>query len=371
MNFKKKIGTFIENSIYESLDLEQSFIQDCKKKISDYGDDKDLSLIINYNKDSPLRGFEKIALLLKEKGIDLDGLVNFKKNMKLNFKSLKNTPAIKNYTKLIDIATIKSFEDLKQNNQVDQLHHEKMDFSEIWNELNEYASDKWDIIKIGFTKVPNTLIFADKYIKYQYALIFMQEMNRDRINKAPRVEAGRETMRIYESLGRAVNDIAIWLRERGIKCQSNHPMGGLVAFAPLAGKAGMGGFGKMGLLITPEFGARQRLAAIYIDKKYFNFTDSSQNDWIEFYCEPCGICVDKCPGDAINEEKIINVDYIEGFGQLKTCIDVLKCYKHFILNFGCSVCIKSCPFSIGNEIYYRIKEKFMNSERYKSHYPSI
>ena len=306
-----------------------------------------------------------------KKGINLDDLVNFKKNIKISFRTLKNQPTIRNYIKMIDRATIKSFEDLTQNNQVNQINNGERDFNEVWNELNEYASNKWNIMKIGFTKVPNALIFADKYIKYQYALIFMQEMDRDQINKAPRVEAGSETMKIYESLGRAVNDIGYWLRERGIKCQSNHPMGGLVAFAPLAGKAGMGGFGKMGLLITPEFGPRQRLAAIYIDKKYFNFTESSENDWIEFYCEPCGICIDKCPGGAINEEKIINVDNVEDFGQLKTCIDVLKCYKQFILNFGCSICIKSCPFSIGNGIYYRIKEKFVNSERYKSRYPTI
>ena len=43
MNLKKKIGISIENSIYESLDFEQSFIQDCKKEVSDDSENKDLS----------------------------------------------------------------------------------------------------------------------------------------------------------------------------------------------------------------------------------------------------------------------------------------------------------------------------------------
>ncbi len=88
------------------------------------------------------------------------------------------------------------------------------------------------------------------------------------------MRAGVETIRVYAKLGKAMNDIARWLRSKGIKCQPNHPVGGLVLFPALAAKAGMGWQRKMGLLITPEFGVRQRLAAIFIDKAYFKFTDS-------------------------------------------------------------------------------------------------
>ncbi|MFX1349636.1 MAG: hypothetical protein ACFE92_13285, partial [Promethearchaeota archaeon] len=39
----------------------------------------------------------------------------------------------------------------------------------LWQELNEYASEKWDIIKIGFTELPTQLIFKEKFVLFRYA----------------------------------------------------------------------------------------------------------------------------------------------------------------------------------------------------------
>jgi len=50
----------------------------------------------------------------------------------------------------------------------------------LWNELQEYASNKWDIIKIGFTELPNQLIFKDKCVLFGHALVFIQEMKKDK-----------------------------------------------------------------------------------------------------------------------------------------------------------------------------------------------
>ena len=48
-------------------------------------------------------------------------------------------------------------------------------------------------------------------------------------------------MRIYNSLGLAVNDIARWLRNKhDIRCQSNHPLGGLVNTPPFSRKGRVG-----------------------------------------------------------------------------------------------------------------------------------
>ena len=231
---------------------------------------------------------------------------------------------------------------------------------DLWEELNTYAKEKWDIVKIGFTELPNHLIFRNKFVLFRYALIFMMEMNKDKIDKAPKYQAGRETMRIYAELGIAVNDIARWLRKKGLQCQSNHPLRGLTLTPPLAGKAGMGWQGKQGVLITPEFGPRQRLAPIYIEQKIFNFTDSLEHRWIEQYCDQCGLCVQECPVDAIYEEKKIHISSIPRFGDLTTCIDADKCFPYFTEKFGCSICIKVCPFSGGKSIYDTLKQRVKN-----------
>lgn len=226
---------------------------------------------------------------------------------------------------------------------------------ELWSDLQKYAEKKWDIVKIGFTELPKSLVFKNKMVLFRYVLVFMQEMKKDKIDKAPNIEAGDETMRVYAALGEAVNGIADWLRSKGVKSQSNHPMGGLVCTPPLAGKAGMGWQGRQGCLITPEFGPRQRLAPIFIEEKIFEFTDSIEHKWIEEYCATCDLCQKSCPGKAIKTEKSVFTDNIPTIGSMKTCIDNAKCFPYFLKDMGCSICISVCPFSVGTKIYSKLK----------------
>ena len=226
----------------------------------------------------------------------------------------------------------------------------------LWSELKDYAENKWSIIKIGFTELPLELIFRNKAVLFRYALVFMQEMKKEKIDKAPEMEAGEETMRIYAELGVAVADIADWLRSKGVRSQAVHPLGGLVCTPPLAGKAGMGGQGMQGLLITQEFGPRQRLAPIFIGGKIFEYTDNNEHDWIEKYCDSCRNCHNNCPAEAIYDEKVISVENIPGIGETKTCIDKDKCFPYFSKTLGCSICIKVCPFSGGPETYRVLKK---------------
>ena len=78
----------------------------------------------------------------------------------------------------------------------------------LWLELQDYAETEWDIIKIGFTELPSELIFRNKMVLFRYALVFMQEMKKEKIDKAPEMEAGEEKIRIYAELGEAVANIA-------------------------------------------------------------------------------------------------------------------------------------------------------------------
>ena len=243
----------------------------------------------------------------------------------------------------------------KSSNQNVQDLIESYPNKELWSKLQKYSKEKWDIVKIGFTELPNSLVFKNKMALFRYVLVFMLEMKKDKMDKAPGFEAGEETMRIYASLGETVNDVADWLRSRGLRCQSNHPMGGLVCTPPLAGKSGMGWQGKQGLLITPEFGPRQRLAPIFIEKKIFEYTDNNEHSWIDEYCAKCDLCQENCPGHAIKSKKSIFINDIPTIGAMKTCIDNSKCFPYFLKSMGCSICIAVCPFSVGPKIYSKLK----------------
>ena len=230
----------------------------------------------------------------------------------------------------------------------------------LWNEMNFFIKKNWNDVEIGFTELSPQMIFKGKYTLFRYALIASQEMKKDKIDQAPEFQAGKEVMRVYGSLGLVVNKIAAWLRKKGVRCQSNHPLGGLVNTPSLAGKAGMGWQGRSGLLITPKYGPRVRLAPIFIEHKYFDYTDNQNHKWIEDYCEICQICEKKCPTNAINNKKTVNIDNVPGVGTIRTCIDREKCFEYFYKTLGCSICVKVCPFSKGLNAYAKLRSKKTN-----------
>ncbi|MCE7747232.1 MAG: 4Fe-4S dicluster domain-containing protein, partial [Candidatus Heimdallarchaeota archaeon] len=68
------------------------------------------------------------------------------------------------------------------------------------------------------------------------------------------------------------------------------------------------------------------------------------------YCEQCRRCIKNCPPGAIYETPIVH-----DTGRV-THIDNEKCFPYFGNNYGCTVCIKVCPFNRTD--YYTLKEKF-------------
>lgn len=170
--------------------------------------------------------------------------------------------------------------------------------------------------------------------------------------------AGEEAQRVYAVLGEAVNDIAHHLRSQyGVKCQSHHPLSGMVHDCALAVKAGLGWQGRNGLLITPEFGQRQRIASILVQGPYFQYTDSHNYAAGYEFCKSCGLCEKACPAHAIYSERVMDIFPVEGIGATHTCIDRYLCYKQFEKTLGCSVCVKVCPFSQGWWLREKNEEK--------------
>ena len=116
------------------------------------------------------------------------------------------------------------------------------------------------------------------------------------------------------------------------------------------------------MLITPQFGQRQRIAPIFIQDKLFEFTDNNDHTWIEEFCKSCMKCEKACPPQAIYSTKKIGIQNIEGINQTSTCIDRIKCFPQFSRTLGCSICIKVCPFSKGADSYSKVKSSFDKTE---------
>lgn len=219
---------------------------------------------------------------------------------------------------------------------------------EFLEELKEFSKSQ-GVTPLEFVKLPRDLIFQKMGVLYDNAIILAMEMSKDKIDKAASQETMNMVFGTYDDLGKAANRIAEFLREHGYAAQADHPLGGLVLFPPLAQKAGIGWVGKHGLLITPEFGPRVRLAAVYTSIENLPFKDSNEHGWIDEYCKKCGICIKQCPPQAILERAVIDET-----GRV-TNIKQQECFEYFAQYYGCSICVKVCPFSEVGDTYTRLK----------------
>ncbi|MFW9771297.1 MAG: hypothetical protein ACFFFB_16425 [Candidatus Heimdallarchaeota archaeon] len=208
----------------------------------------------------------------------------------------------------------------------------------FWQEFEGLAKEK-RIDLVGYTPVLENFIFKELPIVGKNAIVLGMEMNWDRIKTAPSIYCGIEAFRVYYELGERTIELTKYLQEQGYKTEAHHPFGGKLLFTAHAVSAGLGIMGRNGLVITPQFGPRQRWSVIttdadIIETKRLDFSKLSD------FCETCGACIKNCLGKATYENPIQNADRI-------THIDRHKCIESLLKNNYCSYCLKICPQ--GNE----------------------
>jgi epoxyqueuosine reductase len=203
---------------------------------------------------------------------------------------------------------------------------------------------------IGYTKLQPHLIFKERAVLYDTAIVLTMEMDKKSVAKAPSVETFKMVMSTYNDLGIMTNMLTDKLRSMGFQTQASHPLGGLVVYPPLAVDAGLGWFGRHGLLITPQFGAAQRISAIFVNIDNLPITKVNKHSWIGEFCKSCGKCIRACPSKAIYEKPI------EHKSGRKTHISREKCLPVFVKQQGCTVCVKECVFTKMN--YYEVQDSF-------------
>ena len=257
---------------------------------------------------------DKLKITLKT----LPRQLSIAKNMELTVKSLKNNP---------------------ENPKVEA----KTDFIK---RFENYAGSI-GIDNIGYIKVPSRLIFKDKSILFDNAIILTMEMDKDAVDLAPSSETQEMSNITYDELGKKTNKLAEFLRENGFGSHASHPAGGVVMYPNLAQNAGLGYKGMHGMLITPEFGPRQRLSTIFTSIQNLPVNNDNKHSWIPDFCAKCGKCIKNCPGNAIIQEKSPESG--------KTRTKIIK-----DLCSGCTICMRECSFN--RRQYTQIKDKFEKSK---------
>jgi epoxyqueuosine reductase len=184
-------------------------------------------------------------------------------------------------------------------------------------------------------------------VPYPFAIVMAIEMDWAEIATSPRFGASAITAHAYSRMGEISSKLAKYIRTLGFPAV---PSGNdSTQSIPLAIDAGLGELGRLGLLLTPEFGGRQRICKVYTDLPLV--PDQPIDFGMQRYCETCFVCAKNCPAKAIRtEERTTQVTSISNrTGLRRWPVNVSECYKFWRANgMDCSNCIRACPWSLPN-----------------------
>ncbi|MEZ5340053.1 MAG: reductive dehalogenase domain-containing protein [Acidimicrobiales bacterium] len=171
-----------------------------------------------------------------------------------------------------------------------------------------------------------------------------QAMDPSLIATAPSALAGAATGLGYSQDVIVLLAIAQYIRNLGYEAVPT--LNDTALAIPYAIKAGLGEYGRNGLVITPEHGSNVRFGKIFTDFPLAH--DQPVRFGVEEMCNLCRACTDACPSQAIPvgppTDQRHNVSNIAGV--TKWTIDGEACFGYWAkINSDCSVCIRVCPYT--------------------------
>lgn len=181
---------------------------------------------------------------------------------------------------------------------------------------------------------------------HKFVVVMATRMSADLMKYSPLLLEDAEVQYGYEKMAVVAGRMAEFIRQLGYNAL---PMGNDTALSvPLAIDAGLGQYGRITRLVTPEFGPSIRLAKIFTDLPME--TDKPIEFGLTEFCNACMKCVDACPVQALPKgpptwegPSKSNIS-----GVLKWQQDPDKCLAWWsVVGTGCAICIRSCPWSNG------------------------
>jgi reductive dehalogenase len=179
-------------------------------------------------------------------------------------------------------------------------------------------------------------------------IVIAVEMDESAISTAPAQPAAAAVAIGYSKMAFVISCVGEFIRNlgyRAIQCGNDTALS-----IPLAVDAGLGVIGRLGLLITPEFGPRVRICKVFTDlplvsdKPNLKFKKKVDN-----FCKSCFKCADACETEAIIKDKepgFNGINISNNPGVKKYYVDGEKCFEFWIENSSdCGKCIAICPFS--------------------------
>jgi reductive dehalogenase len=175
-------------------------------------------------------------------------------------------------------------------------------------------------------------------------VVIGQAMDHDLIRTAPSALSGTATGLGYSRDAAVLLGIAQYIRNLGY--QAVPSMNDTALAIPLAIEAGLGEYGRHGMVITPELGARLRFGKIFTDLPLAH--DRPRRFGVREFCQQCDRCAEACPARAIPHGGPVPVALNRSGlkGVRKWSVDGEACFGYWSkINSDCAICVRVCPWT--------------------------
>lgn len=206
---------------------------------------------------------------------------------------------------------------------------------------NPFAGGELDLSKLTQGNSEEIHIPA----QFKYAIVLAFEMDYQLSKFSPTVTASAGAGLCYSKMPFVSAMVAQFIRGLGYQAIPN---GNDTALSvPMAIDAGLGELGRNGLLITPEFGPRVRLAKVFTDLPMVPDRPIEFGVWK--FCEICKKCAEHCPSHSIpdGEPTTEPRNVSSNQGVYRWPVNGETCLAFWEKNQSCSClnCIRVCPFN--------------------------
>lgn len=177
-----------------------------------------------------------------------------------------------------------------------------------------------------------------------YVIVTAQPMDYGLIKTVPSALSGAATGLGYSHDALVVLAVTQYIRNLGYQAVAS--MNDSALAIPLAIQAGLGEYGRNGLLITKKFGPRVRLGKIFTDMPLA--IDQPIDLGVKAFCDTCRRCATSCPVGAISNDAPSSEGYNQSNikGVRKWSVDGEKCFGYWVAqNSDCAICIRVCPYN--------------------------
>ncbi len=192
-------------------------------------------------------------------------------------------------------------------------------------------------------------------------IVVAHEMDYELLRTVPSALSGTATGVGYSKDVTTLLALAQYIRNLGYEAYAS--MNDTALSIPMAIQAGLGEYGRHGLLITKAYGPRVRLGKIFTNLPLSH--DRPIQFGVEAFCNECRACTVNCPPNAIDDgmpkETIYNQSNIPGVTKWTT--DAEKCFDFWVNQVtDCSICIRVCPYNRKLPKWlYQLRIKLMGS----------